>query len=103
MLSQKFVKEVSPRSGRNNVAHGASRGSGGPPSPPSPLPPTRERGAEGGVRDVQPRACAVGYTISPLPGLPKALPQEEDLVNELPTQDTRRKGDCLIQRPYAAG
>jgi hypothetical protein len=25
-VSQKFASEVSPRSGRNNVAHGASRG-----------------------------------------------------------------------------
>jgi hypothetical protein len=32
---------------------------------------------------------ALGYSISPLPGLPKALPHEEDFVNELLTQDTR--------------
>jgi len=71
VLTQKFVKEVSPRSGRKNLAQGVSRGSGGPPSPPSPLPPARERGAEGGVRAIQPRACALGYYLPPLPGLPK--------------------------------
>ena len=30
------------------------------PSPPSPLPPARERGAEGGVRAIEPRARALG-------------------------------------------
>ena len=88
VLSQKFVEEVSPRSGRKNVAHGVSRGSASPPSPPSPLPPARERGAEGGVRAVQPRAHALGYYIPPLTGLRKGPPHEEDFVSELLTQDT---------------
>ena len=89
VLSQKLVREVSPSAdGRNNVAHGVSRGSSGPPSPPSPLPPARERGAEGGVRAHSPRACALGYSISPLPGLRKALRHQEDLLNELLIQDT---------------
>jgi hypothetical protein len=30
----------------------------------------------------------MGYSISPLPELRKALPHEEDFVNELLTQDT---------------
>ncbi|SPE34141.1 hypothetical protein SBA2_860011 [Acidobacteriia bacterium SbA2] len=53
VASQKFVEYVSPRCGRQRVAHGVSRGSARPPSPPSPLPLGRERGAEGGVRAVQ--------------------------------------------------
>ena len=75
VLSQRFVKEPSPSAdGRKNLAHGVSRGCGGPPSPPSPLPPARERGVRqqtDGVRAVQPRACALGYHLPPLPGLQK--------------------------------
>jgi hypothetical protein len=48
VLSQRFVEEVSPRSGPNNVAHGVSRGSSGPPSPPAPSPAPRGRGTKGG-------------------------------------------------------
>ena len=69
VLSQKFVEYASPRSGRKNVAHGVSRGSRRPPSPPAPLPLVRERGAEGGVRAVPPRAYALGYFLAPLTGL----------------------------------
>jgi hypothetical protein len=57
---QKVVEEVSPRSGRNNVAHGVSRGWEAPSLTPSPLPPARERGAEGGERVSEPRAYALG-------------------------------------------
>ena len=85
VLSQKFVEEVSPRSGRKNVAHGVSRGSASPPSPPSPLPLGRERGAEGGVRALHPRACALGYNLPPLTGLRESGPNEEDFVSELLT------------------
>ena len=48
------------------------------PSPPPPLPPVRERGAEGGVRAVQPRAHTLGYYLPPLTGLQKGTPHEED-------------------------
>ena len=90
MLSHKIVEEVSPRSGRKNVAHGVSRGSARPPSPPSPLPLGRERGAEGRVRALRPRACALGYDLPPVTGLQKGRPHEEDFFSELPTQDTSR-------------
>jgi hypothetical protein len=40
---------------RHNVAHGVSRGLRHPPSSLSPLPLVRERGAEGGVRVLEPR------------------------------------------------
>jgi hypothetical protein len=87
-LSQKSVDEVSPDvSGRKSVAHGVSRGYAKPPSPPSPLPPAREWGAEGGVRVPSPRADALGYDLTPLPGLWNGHPKWEDLVNELLTQD----------------
>src|SRR5271167_407983 len=101
VLSQKSVEEVSPLSGRKNVAHGVSRGSENPPSPPSPLPLGRESGAEGGVRALHPRACALGYNLPPLTGLRKGRPHEEDFVNELVTQDTRRKkhGRVTAQLP----
>jgi hypothetical protein len=85
VLSQKFVDEVSPQSGRKKVAHGVSRGYGSPPSPPSPLPPARERGAEGGVRALSPRAGALGYDLAPLTGLWSGLPKREDFVSELLT------------------
>ena len=57
VTSQEFIVELSPRSGRQRVAHGASRGSlGRTLTPPVPSPGGRERGAEGGVRAIQPRA-----------------------------------------------
>src|SRR5271157_3378474 len=58
-----------PRPGRQKVAHGVSRGLARPTFPPSPLPPRRERGAEGGVRVLPPRAHALGYVLPPLAGL----------------------------------
>ncbi len=67
------------RQGRQNVAHGVSRGSAWAPSPPSPLPLARERGAEGGVRAVQPRAYALGHMMSPLTGLGSRLTLSTDL------------------------
>jgi len=86
--SQKLIEEVSPRSGRKNLAHGVGWGSAGPPSPPPPLAPERERGAEGGVRASSPRAYALGYFLPPLTGLRKGCSHEEIFVNELPTGDT---------------
>jgi hypothetical protein len=56
---------------------------------PRPLPLGRERGAEGGVRALDPRAGALGYNLPPLTGLKKGLLREEDFVNELMLQDTR--------------
>ena len=56
---------------------------GEPSLSPSPLPPERERGAEGGVRALHPRVCALGYNLPPLTGLRKGRPHEEDFVNEL--------------------
>jgi len=85
--SRKLVEEVSPRSGRKNVAHGVSRGSMRFPSRPSPLPPERERGAKGGVRAAPPRACALGYYPSPLTGLRDRGPHEENFINELLIRD----------------
>jgi hypothetical protein len=107
VLSQKFVDEVSPdASGRKKVAHGVSRGlgNGAPPSPPSPLPPARERGAEGGVRALSPRACALGYDLAPLPGLWNGRPQRDDFVSLLLTQDTtvevkNAAADCTLWGP----
>ena len=87
-LSQKFVEEVSPQSGRKNLAHGVSRGSVWPPSPPSPLPPARERGAEGGVRATFPTAYAMGRDLTPLTGLGRNRPHVADFINELLTQGT---------------
>ncbi len=79
VVSQKFVDEVSPDlSGRKRVAHGVSRGYANPPSPPSPLPPARERGAEGGVRAPSPRARALGYNLTPLPGLCNGPTKEDE-------------------------
>jgi hypothetical protein len=56
VTSQEFIVELSPRSGRQRVAHGASRGSRDPTLTPVPSPTRRERGAEGGVRAIQPTA-----------------------------------------------
>jgi hypothetical protein len=41
---------------------------------PVPSPVLRERGAEGGVRAIQPRAYALGYSMPPLTGLSKTNP-----------------------------
>jgi hypothetical protein len=88
-----FVDKASPDlSGRKRVAHGVSRGYANPPSPPSPLPPARERGCPAlrdGVRAPCPRAGALGYHLTPLPGLWNGYPKLEDFVSELLTQDTR--------------
>src|SRR5271157_1017141 len=68
-LVLRVVETVSPRSGRQHVAHGVSRGWADATLTPSPLPPQRERGAEGGVRAIPPRAYALGYSMPPLTGL----------------------------------
>ena len=69
MPSVPFVAEFSPRSGRQRVAHGVSRGSREPALTPFPSPAPRERGAEGGVRASRPRAYALGHSLPPLTGL----------------------------------
>jgi hypothetical protein len=58
------------------------------PMPPSPLPPAREGGAEGRVRAPSPKAAALGYDLTPLPGLRNGYPKREDFVRLLLTQDT---------------
>jgi hypothetical protein len=74
VLCQKFVDEISPCSGRHNVAHGASGGSERPPLPPAPSPAQageedeRGRGPEShglsrGLHDVAPN----GASEIPLP------------------------------------
>ena len=69
-LRQKVVEQFSPgKPGRQPVAHGASRGSAACALTPVPSPARRERGAEGGVRAIRPRAHALGYSTSPLPRL----------------------------------
>jgi len=50
VLREKLVQEFSPRSGRQSVAHGVSRGSREPTLTPVPSPAWREWGAEGRVR-----------------------------------------------------
>ena len=89
VLSQKFVEELSPQSGRQRVAHGVSRGSGDPTLTPVPSPAQRDRGAEGGVRVREPRAYALGYSMPPLTGLLGTVEPEKELCNELLTPDTR--------------
>jgi WD40 repeat protein len=41
------------------------------------------------VRDLHPRACALGHNLPPLTGLRKNRPHKEDFVGELLTQDSR--------------
>ena len=91
VLSQKLVEEASPRSGRRHLAHGVSRGSASPPSPPSPLPLGRERGAEGRVRGIQPRAYALGYYLPPLTGLRKGWSRASGFFNEHLGQNTNTR------------
>jgi len=55
--------------GRQNIAHGVSRGLARLTLTPVPSPARRERGAEGGVRAMEPRVCALGYSMPPLTGL----------------------------------
>ena len=69
VVSPKFAEYVSPRSGRQRIAHGVNRGFVRPSLTPSPLPLRRERGAAGGVIAVKPRAHALGYFMPPLTGL----------------------------------
>jgi len=69
LLTQKSLEQLSPRSGRQPVAHGASRGSAARALTPVPSPARRERGAEGAVRAIRPRAHALGYSMAPLAGL----------------------------------
>ena len=105
--SQKLVGGVSPRSGRKNVAHGVSRGSANAPSPPSPLPLERERGAEGGVRAIEPRADALGYILSPLTGLREGYPHKAVFRKELLARDAGpfcgRGSIFVISAPSGAG
>ena len=99
---------MSPRSGRKNLAHGVSRGSTNALSPPSPLPLKRERGAEGGVKAVGPRADALGYNLSPLTGLEEGRSHKARSRKELLTRDAsssfRGRGSLLvISAPSGAG
>ena len=86
--SETFVEEISLRSGRKNLAHGASRGSAARTLTPVPSPARRERGAEGGVRAIQPRARALGYYLSPRPGLRAARQQAVGFVSEPSARET---------------
>ena len=73
------------------------------PMPPPPLPLARERGAEGGVRPLFPRAAALGYVLSPLTGLRNGWTQGEDFIPELLTQNTiLRMSAVSFQRSTAA-
>ena len=47
--------------------------------------------AADGVRAPFPRAVALGYDLTPLPGLWNGHPKGEDYVSELLTQDTSDK------------
>jgi len=70
VLSQMSVDEFSPWNGRDRVAHGASHGSMRPAHTPIPPSPAAAReGGKWGERSRKPTANAVGYNISPLPGL----------------------------------
>jgi len=55
---------------------------------PVPSPAPRERGAEGGLRAIEPRACALGYSMPPLSGLLGTVEHKNDFVNDFPTHDT---------------
>jgi len=60
VLSQRSVAEFSPRSGRQNVAHGVSRGSTHQPHPPSPLSRSGGRGGRKGGEGVDPQGFRPG-------------------------------------------
>jgi hypothetical protein len=90
-MSQKLIKEVSPPAdGRHSLAHGPSADGWVVSLAPSPplLPRQVGEGAQKRVAAIFPRVFALGYNISSLPGLRKALRHEEDFVSEPPTQDT---------------
>ena len=55
---------------------------------PVPSPAQRERGADGGVRAVQPRACALGYSMPPLTGLRNDRAHDKNYRDELVSHDT---------------
>jgi len=55
-----------------------------------PPPPAGGEGAQKRAGAIIPTASTLGYNISSLPGLRKALRHEEDFVSEPPTQDTSR-------------
>ena len=82
-MSQKFVNEVSPSGdGRKRVAHGVSRGYANPPSPARAGEGCRRRG------ETSSPGLALGYDLTPLPGLWDGYPKREDFVRLLLTQDT---------------
>ena len=70
------IATLRPREGRQNLAHGASRGSRVRPLPPQPPPPrSGGRGNKGGVGAILPRALTLGYCLPPLPGLVRLTPR----------------------------
>jgi len=63
MLTTSLMK---PRQGRQNIAHGVSRGTKDTPSLPCPLPRSGGGGGERGWGLCYPRAHALGYILSTL-------------------------------------
>jgi len=91
---QKVVHELSPRSGRNNVAHGVSRGLACPSFTPAPSPARAGEGCRRRGEGPFPQGSRPGLrSFAPL-GLAR-IAEPGDLPNELQLHDTRNSAISL--------
>jgi len=97
VASQKLADDFSPRSGRQNVAHGVSRGSADHPHPPSPLSRRAGEGGERGESAPISQGSRPGLRYFAPPGLRYNAGNPEDLFRESLQQGTSRAPKNLHQ------
>ncbi len=101
VLSQKFVGKISPRSGRHDVAHGASRGSERPPLPPPPPPAQAGEGWSFYISDGRVPPTEASATDPQTRCTIWRHPSNRRQASQLPR--SRLRGSFVVGRDFSAG